>query len=121
MRRTDSLAFRSRWPRRGGAGKASRKQNFIDNMNETLASLDVSSDDAGHIVTRVASSLLEDTVGTVVAEADSATLLSICHLNGSGTDKVILGNNSRDNVEKKDVGKSWDILKDGIEKLLAKL
>ena len=84
---------------------------LTDNVDETLAGLNVSGDDLWSSITRVGSSLLEEFSST----ADCTGVLSVQHRNKCGADKISRGNLSSNNVEQQDIGQQSKVSQSGVE------
>ena len=88
-----------------------------NNVDETLASLDISGDDARHLgwVTWVGSSLLEDTIDSIMSQTDSSGALSVQHFNSGLALQISRSNSSSNNMEQKDVGQEDRVVKSSIK------
>lgn len=73
---------------------------LTDDMNDTLAGLNVGLNNLRHVVARVASSLLEN----LATLADGATVLSVRHLGLSSTEEILGLDNLVNGMEQQDVG-----------------
>lgn len=91
--------------------------SLTNNVDETLASLDIEGNDARHLgwVTWIGSSLLEDTINSVMSQADSPGVLPVQHFNSALALQVSRGNLSSDNMEQKDVSQEHRVVKGSIK------
>ena len=70
---------------------------FLTNdVNESLASFDISANNLWHVIAGVGTSLLED----VIVLANGSTVLSVGHFNGLGTVEVFGTNHFGNGMEK---------------------
>lgn len=82
-------------------------------MNESLAGLDVSLNNLRHIVTWIASSLLED----LSSSTDGTRIFSASHFGEPGTNEIIRRDDIVDCMEEKDFGQNISISQDSVKSI----
>lgn len=90
-------------------------------MDNTVAGTDIGGDDLRHGASRIASSLLEDSVSSGVSKADGTGVSAVSHLDKSSALKVVFEDYSRDDVVKKDISEKLFVGNDSAKGFVTKI
>jgi len=96
------------------------EHDFADDVDDSIARLDINTDDFGHFVTRISGAFLIDLSGNPLA--DGATVLSIGHLRKGGALKIPAVHSLPGNdVEQEDIAQRGDVVQQRLDSTCRKV